>query len=81
MRCATGFAIFPRPGEVDRAPQRGGRKGLIVNSRNLCRGKNRAKANLKGQNGRLSRTKPVVRAVKCGKRGAKRSSHHRRGRR
>ena len=59
----------------------GGKKGLIVNSRNLCRkpGKNRAKANLVGQNGRRLSIKPVVRAVKCAKKRkkAKRSSHRR----
>jgi hypothetical protein len=57
----------------------GGRKGLFVNSRNLCHkpGRNRARANLRGQNGKLSRTRPVVRAVKCAKgkpRKAKRAS-------
>lgn len=45
----------------------GGRKGLIVNSRNLCRKpkRNRARSNIRGQNGRLSQTKPAVRAVGC----------------
>jgi hypothetical protein len=57
----------------------GGKKGLIVNSRHLCRkpGRNRARANLKGQNGRISRTKPIVRTAKCAKgkrRNAKRAS-------
>ena len=48
----------------------GGKKGLIVNSRNLCHkpGKNRAKANLRGQNGRRSNTKPRVVSVNCAKR-------------
>ena len=46
------------------------KKGLIVNSRNLCYkpGKNRAKANLRGQNGRIQKTKPRVVSVKCAKR-------------
>jgi hypothetical protein len=64
----------------------GGRKGLIVNSTDLCQGAHRATANLRGQNGRLDRIKPVVRAAKCAK--AKRKAHgkhrkkrkHRRGR-
>jgi hypothetical protein len=45
----------------------GGKKGLIVNSRNLCHKprRNRAKANLRGQNGRLSKTKPRVIAATC----------------
>jgi hypothetical protein len=61
----------------------GGKKGLIVNSTDLCTGKHRAGANLSGQNGRVDRVRPVVRAVGCGK--AKRhkkvhNSHRRRGR-
>jgi hypothetical protein len=45
----------------------GGQKGLFVNSRHLCHrpGRNRAKANLRGQNGRLSRTNPRVIATTC----------------
>jgi hypothetical protein len=48
----------------------GGKKGLIVNSRHLCHkpGRNRARANLKGQNGRLERARPRVVALKCAKR-------------
>jgi hypothetical protein len=38
----------------------GGKKGLIVNSRNLCRGKNRATAHLTGQNGKVRDFRPVV---------------------
>jgi hypothetical protein len=51
----------------------GGKKGLIVNSRNLCRKpkRNRARSNLKGQNGKLSRTRPVVRAAGCKGKGRK----------
>ena len=52
----------------------GGKKGLIINSKNLCYrpGKNRANAKLTGHNGRQEETKPVVRAVKCGKTHRKR---------
>jgi hypothetical protein len=57
----------------------GGDKGLIVNNRNICRGKHRAIANFKGQNGRRHLFRPVVKA-KCGgkkarkgKKGGKRS--------
>jgi hypothetical protein len=48
---------------------RGGKKGLIVNSTNLCRKpkRNRARAGIRGQNGKLDRVKPLVRAVKCKK--------------
>jgi len=44
----------------------GGRKGLIVNSTNICKGKNRALANFKGQNGRRHEFKPLVK-TRCGK--------------
>ncbi len=43
----------------------GGKKGLVVNSRNLCAGKNRAIANFTGQNGRAYNFKPVVKPS-CG---------------
>jgi len=55
----------------------GGQKGLFVNSRHLCfkPGRNRAKANLRAQNGRFSRTRPIVGAVRCAKkRKARRAS-------
>jgi hypothetical protein len=55
----------------------GGKKGLIVNSRHLCfkPKRNRAKANLRGQNGRFSKTNPRVIAKTCQKRRkAKRGS-------
>jgi hypothetical protein len=49
----------------------GGDKGLIVNSTNICKGKHRAIANFKGQNGRRHQFNPVVKA-QCGKgKGAK----------
>ncbi len=47
----------------------GGRKGLIVNSTDLCRGKHRADAALTAQNGRRDDFRPAVRASGCGKRG------------
>ncbi len=60
----------------------GGQKGLIVNSRDLCKSTNRAEAVLGGQNGRSSETRPVVGASGCGKgakakRRAARSASHR----
>jgi hypothetical protein len=45
----------------------GGKKGLIVNSRNLCAAKSRAIAELSGQNGKLDHTKPEVVAAGCSK--------------
>jgi hypothetical protein len=46
----------------------GAKKGLIVNSRNLCASTNRANAQFTGQNGKEARLRPVMRA-ECGSRG------------
>jgi hypothetical protein len=54
---------------------RGGKKGLIVNSRNLCLRKSAASARFVGQNGRLREFRPVVKND-CAKGG----KHGRRGR-
>jgi len=43
----------------------GGKKGLIVNSRNICRGKNRAGARLDAHNGRRALLRPVLRNKRC----------------
>jgi hypothetical protein len=43
----------------------GGKKGLIVNSRNLCAGKNRANAELVGQNFKEDDSRPILRP-NCG---------------
>jgi hypothetical protein len=48
----------------------GGKKGLIVNSTNICKGKHHATAKLTGQNGRLYEFNPVVKA-KCGGKSSK----------
>jgi hypothetical protein len=45
----------------------GGKKGLIVNSRNLCAAKQRAIVKFKGQNGRSYDSRPVI-GTSCGKR-------------
>jgi hypothetical protein len=44
----------------------GGKKSLLENSTDICRGKHRAIVRMKGQNGRVRAFKPLVRA-KCGK--------------
>ena len=49
----------------------GGKKGLIVNSTNICKSKHRAKVNIKGQNGRKHHFNPVVKAQCGGKIGGK----------
>jgi hypothetical protein len=43
---------------------RGGKRGLLVNSRNICKGKNRATAKFTAQSGKVSELRPVLEA-KC----------------
>ena len=59
----------------------GGKKGLIVNSRNLCfkPKRNRALANLSGHNGKRRHSKPLLRPGGCKKPHRKRHRGHRRG--
>jgi hypothetical protein len=54
----------------------GGKKGLIINSRNLCARKSRANLKSTGHNGKLDTKNPVMRP-QCKRRKAKRSSHGR----
>ena len=51
----------------------GGKKGLIVNSPNLCGFTSRATVKLTGQNGKTFDSKPVVQA-NCGKKGKRKRS-------
>jgi hypothetical protein len=44
----------------------GGKKGLLVNSTNICRGSHKATVKFGGQNGRTYTLKPKLKA-KCGK--------------
>jgi hypothetical protein len=44
----------------------GGKKGLIVNSRNLCGAKSKANVQFDGHNGKRHTTNPVMRADGCG---------------
>jgi hypothetical protein len=46
----------------------GGKKGLIVNSRNLCAGRNRATAQFDGQNGKINDFNPALKSD-CGSKG------------
>jgi hypothetical protein len=50
---------------------RGGQRGLIVNSRNLCAKTSKANADFSAQNGKRKVTKPVVRPLDCKKSGRK----------
>ena len=54
----------------------GGKKGLLVNSKNLCKSTNRATVDLIAQNGKASDTEPLV-ANSC----KKAKKHHKRARR
>jgi hypothetical protein len=59
----------------------GGKKSLLVNSRNLCKSPGRAEVKMTGQNGKTSLTRPVV-ANKCKKaRQGKRAKGHKRNHR
>jgi hypothetical protein len=48
----------------------GGKKGLLINKTNLCKGTHRAISEFTGQNGKLYDTEPAVKA-QCGKKGKK----------
>jgi hypothetical protein len=52
----------------------GGRKGLLVNSTNICQGKHRARASFTGQNGKLHAFNPLLKA-RCGGKHGRRSKH------
>jgi hypothetical protein len=45
---------------------RGGKKGLLTNSTNICQGKNRATASFTGQNGKIRSFSPLL-VAQCGK--------------
>jgi hypothetical protein len=55
----------------------GAKKGLIVNSRDLCGSTNKANAQFEGQNGKEASLDPVMRAD-CG--GARKHRHKRNSR-
>jgi len=44
----------------------GAKKGLLVNSTDLCKGKHRAEVNFTAHNGKHQNTRPALQA-KCGK--------------
>ena len=58
----------------------GGRKGLLENSTDLCKGTHRAEGDFSGQNGKVSNTTPLI-TDSCGnkdKKGRGRGgAHHR----
>ncbi len=52
---------------------KGGKRGLLVNSRNICKGKNRATAIFTAHSGKVSEFRPQLKA-KCGGKGRKRGA-------
>jgi hypothetical protein len=50
----------------------GGKKGLIINSRNLCSKVSKAEADFTGQNGKEFTSRPVMKPQCGGKRKSKR---------
>ncbi len=54
----------------------GGKKGLIINSRNLCGSKSRANVQSAGHNGKQSKANPVMRPQCAGKHKTKRHRPH-----
>jgi hypothetical protein len=57
-----------------------GKKGLVVNSTNLCAAEHRAKADLEGQNGAKRELNPLVKPSGCGAPGKKRRAGHKHSR-
>jgi hypothetical protein len=54
----------------------GGKKGLLENSRNLCKSVNRATADFTAQNGKTYESRPLVTNSCKGKHGKHRRAHH-----
>ena len=54
----------------------GAKKGLIVNSTDICAGKHRSNARFSGQNGRSHKIKPPVRATGCHKAKKRHRKHN-----
>jgi hypothetical protein len=67
-RLRTTFAATPdAPVTSATFSFQGAKKGLFVNSTNLCKGAHKAEANFTGQNGKVWNIKPEVKATGCGK--------------
>jgi hypothetical protein len=75
------FALVPdAPVTKFTLTMQGGKKGLLVNSTNLCRSTNRATADFTGQNGKKHVFRPVLKA-RCGGKAKKKAQarRHRNG--
>ena len=56
---------------------RGGKKGLLTNSTDICRGSHKATVQMKAQNGRAAKLRPVLASGGCGKKKlGKHTKHH-----
>jgi hypothetical protein len=68
-RIRNTFAVVPdAPVEKFTLELKGGKKGLLVNSTDVCKGTHKALAAFTGQNGKLSETEPALTA-QCGRGG------------
>jgi hypothetical protein len=56
---------------------RGGKKGLLTNSTDICRGSHRAAVAMKAQNERAAKLRPVLQSGNCGKKKLGNHKHHR----
>ncbi|MGN6201005.1 MAG: hypothetical protein ACTHNY_01180 [Solirubrobacterales bacterium] len=78
-RLRTTFATVPdAPVSKFVLKMQGGRKSLLVNSTNICKGKHPAIADFTGQNGKRDLFHPLLKGASCGKgsKKGKRSHHH-----
>jgi hypothetical protein len=74
----TTFASIPdTPVSKFVLSMQGGKKGLLQNTRNLCKGAGRTSAKILGQNGQHANQKPALRAPCKGKARSKRAAHNR----
>ena len=75
-RIRNTFDIVPdAPVEKFVLELKGGKKGLLVNSTDVCKGTHKALASFTGQNGKLDEYEPPLEA-QCGKSGNKKKSSH-----
>jgi hypothetical protein len=77
---ATFAEVPDAPIEKVVLQMQGGKKGLIVNSTNICRGKHRVDAPLTAHNGKRVTLQPLLRATGCGKKQSRKSQQHKRAR-
>jgi hypothetical protein len=70
-RIRNTFSVVPdAPVEKFTLELKGGKKGLLVNSTDVCKGTHKALAAFTGQNGKLDEYEPALKA-QCGKKGKK----------